>query len=70
MIKNNIMDSKVEFSTFLVGCRIPAEIIRKQDYLYSNWIMNQKVLKKKLTERLVNFYAWKWVMKLTLIIQI
>jgi len=33
-IKEKIEDSGIEFSTFLVGCRIPTSIIQKEEYIY------------------------------------
>ncbi len=54
-IKNNILDSKVEFSTFLVGCRIPAEIIRKQEYLYSKLDSEPESIKKEINREIGKF---------------
>jgi tRNA pseudouridine synthase 10 len=56
-IKNSILNSKVEFSTFLVGCRLPSEIIHKQDLLYSKLDYEPESIKKEINREIGKFLS-------------
>ncbi len=43
-----IEDSEVEFSTFLVGCRVPAEIIQKEEHIYNELDSELESIKKEI----------------------
>ncbi len=51
-IKKNIEDSRVEFTTFLVGCRIPPEIIQKEDFIYDKMDLELESIKKEINREI------------------
>ncbi len=56
-IKKYIENSKIEFSTFLVGCRVPAEIIQKEDYIYSKLESEPESIKKEINREIGKFLS-------------
>ena len=56
-IKKNIYDSGVEFSSFLVGCRVPAEIIQKENYIYNKLDSELESIKKEINREIGKFLS-------------
>ena len=56
-IKKYLENSEIEFSTFLVGCRVPAEIIQKEDYIYSKLEDEPESIKKEINREIGKFLS-------------
>ncbi|MDY9923972.1 tRNA pseudouridine(54/55) synthase Pus10 [Methanobacterium sp.] len=51
-IINTIHNSQVEFTTFLVGCRLPDEILEKEKYIQEKTGFNGDIIKKEINREL------------------